>query len=852
MPTATRSSKSRSRKKRPAPKGRGRKPASRTRSSSKPRAASTSRVGTTRTAKPAPARRAPAREPRPPREPGPVAKAARQIRSHHGADIAGIALLVAAVVAALGIWGGSAGPGGEVVASASRALMGVGAALLPLCLAAAGVALVVDREHRIAARAIIGGTVAAWAVLALAHLVSGTPPLDAPVATLEASGGILGGLAAVPTRAAIGAPAGVIVFVALFGIGLLIASGRRLRQLGPPVVRFARWLFLSTDADAATAAPAAPESTPIINLAELEAGTEDSGEVFDAEALAPIEHAGSGAASRTGDPGEPESEHDTEPEQRYELPSLDILNVSGASDVDHARLEERSDAIGRTMEQFGVAARVTGITAGPTVARYEIELAEGVKVNKFTNLVPDLRYALGTPDVRVLAPIPGKRAIGLEVPNADRKLVTVGDILTSAEAGRHSHALDVALGRDISGKPVFVNLGKMPHVLIAGATGAGKSSVINSILTSMLCRARPSEVRMILVDPKRVELSRYARVPHLLTGVVTQPKRAADALTWAVQEMDRRYGLLASVGARDIQSYNPAVARGEITELPDGSPAEALPYIVVVIDELADLMLVAAKSVEDSICRLAQLARAVGVHLVIATQRPSVDVITGLIKANIPSRIALKVRTQIDSRTILDEGGAETLVGLGDMLFLGGNANQMERIQGAFVSEGEVKTVVGHWRDQVKRRGGAPVPVTVELAGDETAVAAVTQGVGDGAVPLQPALGPSSRPSSGQQAPAPVAVDESDVVFSGATAVMPVAEDDPDSDPFLAEAMEIVVTSQLGSTSMLQRKLRVGFARAGRIMDLLERRGVVGPSEGSKARTVLVAPHELEAAKSRL
>ncbi|MFN8104780.1 MAG: DNA translocase FtsK [Acidimicrobiia bacterium] len=776
-------------------------------------------------------------------------------------------MLVVAVIAGLAIWGGAAGPGGEVVASASRALMGVGAALLPLLLAAAGVALIADRENKIAVRAIIGGFLAAWAALALAHLVSGTPPLDAPVATLESSGGILGGLAAVPAHAVVGAPAAVVVFVALFGVGVLIASGRRLSQLGPPVRRFARWLFISSEDDAATAATratATPAPTPIINLAELDSGAEATDEVFDVEALdrsqpcaktkTTTRHGGS--ETEPGTAGEPEQLALSAPRpsdaERYELPALDILNVSGASDVDHARLEERSDAIGRTMEQFGVTARVTGITAGPTVARYEIELAEGVKVNKFTNLVPDLRYALGTPDVRVLAPIPGKRAIGLEVPNADRKLVTVGDILTSAEAGRHPHALDVALGRDISGKPVFVNLGKMPHVLIAGATGAGKSSVINSILTSMLCRARPSEVRMILVDPKRVELSRYARVPHLLTGVVTQPKRAADALTWAVQEMDRRYGLLASVGARDIQSYNPAVARGEISELPDGSRAEALPYIVVVIDELADLMLVAAKSVEDSICRLAQLARAVGVHLVIATQRPSVDVITGLIKANIPSRIALKVRTQIDSRTILDEGGAETLVGLGDMLFLGGNANQMERIQGAFVSEGEVKAVVGHWRDQVKARGGAPVPVSVELAGDETAAAPVPPGVGDGPVPLQPVPGPAAVTSAVPQAPVPVAVDESDVVFSGATAVMPAAEDDPDSDPYLAEAMEIVVTSQLGSTSMLQRKLRVGFSRAGRIMDLLEQRGVVGPSEGSKARTVLVAPHELEAAKSRL
>jgi S-DNA-T family DNA segregation ATPase FtsK/SpoIIIE len=446
----------------------------------------------------------------------------------------------------------------------------------------------------------------------------------------------------------------------------------------------------------------------------------------------------------------------------------------------------------------GVDTSLAGVTVGPTVTRYELALGPGVKVAKVTNLHKDIAYAMASADVRILAPIPGRSAIGVEVPNKSRQLVLLGDILATPEAARATHPLETAMGRDIAGRPRMVNLADMPHVLIAGATGAGKSSCINSIVTSVLVRATPDQVRMILIDPKRVELGQYNGLPHLLTQVVVNPKRAANALDWAVHEMERRYDLLAEVGVRDITGYNAAYERGDLQPEP-GSDASypRLPFILVVVDELNDLMMVAARDVEESICRIAQMARAVGIHLVIATQRPSVDVITGVIKANIPSRLAFAVSSLADSRVILDQPGAERLVGQGDMLMAIASSNVPVRVQGPWVGEDEVRTVVAHWRRQAR-------PQYVEgVEGDD-----VPPGGGDGAA-------------------------------------------DGDDDDLLAEAMELVVRSQLGSTSMLQRKLRVGFARAGRLMDLLERRGVVGPSEGSKARAVLMTPEELDQLRSR-
>ena len=473
----------------------------------------------------------------------------------------------------------------------------------------------------------------------------------------------------------------------------------------------------------------------------------------------------------------------------YSLPPLDILALSGAQGHDGRGLKETGEALEDSLRQHGVDARLVRIVPGPTVTRYEIELAPGVKVNKVTNLSNDIAYALAAADVRILAPIPGKSAIGVEVPNRKRQLVTIGDVLTSEEANADHDPMLVSLGMDVSGTPRLLRLTELPHVLIAGATGAGKSSCINSLLTSIMMRATPEEVRLILVDPKRVELGQYNDAPHLLTRVITNPKKAADALQWAVAEMDRRYDLLADAGVRDIDSYRESYDAGGLDE----EMFDRFPYIVVVVDELNDLMMVAGRVVEDSIVRIAQMARAVGIHLVLATQRPSVNVITGVIKANVPSRLAFSVASQTDSRVILDSAGADKLVGLGDMLVVTARDPKPERIQGSFVSEPEIHAVVDWVRDQREAQYR-----------DEEVFEQAKQQAAD--------------------------VDE----FDG---------EDPE---IMRQAIELVVRSQLGSTSMLQRKLRIGFARAGRVMDILEAKGVVGPSEGSKARAVLVTEDELE------
>jgi len=495
----------------------------------------------------------------------------------------------------------------------------------------------------------------------------------------------------------------------------------------------------------------------------------------------------------------------------WRLPAGDLLVRTGAQSIDKAAVEERGLTLQESLAQHGVETQLVGSTVGPTVTRYELELGPGVKVAKVTSLQKDIAYAMAATDVRILAPIPGRSAIGVEVPNSRRQLVALGDLLNSPEATAAEHPLEVAIGKDIAGRPVFLNLATTPHLLIAGATGAGKSSGINCIITSLLMRTTPDHVRLILIDPKQVEMGQYQRLPHLLTQPVTNPKKAANALGWAVKEMERRYDVLSEVGYRDVTGFNNALATGKF-QVPAGRNAEEfehLPYIVVVVDELNDLMMVAARDVEESITRIAQKARAVGIHLIVATQRPSVNVITGVIKANVPARMAFAVSSLTDSRVILDQPGAEKLVGKGDMLLLPGNSSVANRIQGSFVSEDEVRAVVEHWRAQ------APEPV---YSGD-------VQG---------PAGSASSTPSS-------LDLD----VTSDANAFS-AGEDDEDT-VVMRQAMELVVRSQLGSTSMLQRKLKVGFARAGRIMDLLEQRGVVGPSEGSKAREVLMTVEEFEA-----
>jgi S-DNA-T family DNA segregation ATPase FtsK/SpoIIIE len=700
-------------------------------------------------------------------------------------DVWGLVLIVFAILITLAFLD-RAGPVGTGVATTSRFLFGVWRFVLPLALVGVGLALIIGKPREGARRLVIGFIATFVGSLALFHLLTGAIALVPNVEMVKERGGAVGAVIAFPLRRILGAWGAFVVLASVMGMGVLVMTRTSVRELFLGIGE----MWRSLREFAASAFPSQPEVAPV----HVAAGG------------AALNPRGKHEKPKPARPKSPKPEKiapepiEAEPiasvmtldltDGEYALPPLALLDGGTGGEVNKRSLEDTARQLEATLVQHGVDANLTKIVPGPTVTRYEIELAPGVKVNRVSNLSHDIAYALATPDVRLLVPIPGKSAIGVEVPNRKRRLVSLGDILSNPYAASTAHPLTVGLGMDISGDPKLLNLAELPHVLIAGATGAGKSSCINSIVTSLLMRTHPDDVRLIMVDPKRVELGQYNGVPHLLTRVITNPKKANDALKWAVAEMDRRYDLLADSKVRDIEGYREKWDAGEID--PDGF--DRFPYIVILIDELNDLMLVAGREVEESIVRIAQMARAVGIHLVIATQRPSVDVITGVIKANVPSRLAFSVASQTDSRVIIDGSGAEKLVGMGDMLVVTAKEPRPQRIQGAWVRESEIHGVVDWVREQ--------------------------------------------RTAAYQEKEVLEAV-------AAAAAAQQDDEDDEDAD-LIRQATDLVVRSQLGSTSMLQRKLRIGFARAGRVMDALERKGIVGPSQGSKAREVLMTVEELE------
>jgi DNA segregation ATPase FtsK/SpoIIIE, S-DNA-T family len=809
-----------------------------------------------------------------------IGRNARDLDPAHRRDGAGLATLGLAIVMVAVTWFHLGGLVGRGLSAVVRGGFGSAAWVVPILLALLAWRYLRHPDRNAdTARMIIGWTALIIGALGLVHIAHGTPRPADGTAAMRAAGGLIGYAVSAPLVAAVTPWVATPLLALVAGFGLLVVTGTPLHRVPGRLAELHGFVRgRPAEADEAEATDAGgpgrvrgqlprggrkrqeaieagardrPYDSPLIGgiLAKGSAGdgqdgrpgtaavdhpAPDDAEASDALAFSaagagqPSQPAGGGSASeapwqdawfgsgadadaakgKAGTPadagrlGAPGGVKDLKPEQltltgasdaSYTLPPTALLRPGTAPKARTRANDLMVEALSGVLEQFQVDAQVTGFTRGPTVTRYEIELAPAVKVERVTALSKNIAYAVKSADVRILSPIPGKSAIGVEIPNTDREIVSLGDVLRSQPAAIDHHPLVVGLGKNVEGKHVVANIAKMPHMLIAGATGAGKSTCINGLITSILLRATPDEVRMILVDPKRVELAAYQGIPHLITQIITNPKRAADALQWVVGEMDRRYDDLAASGFRHLDDFNKAVRSGKLTAPPGSERVyEPYPYLLVIVDELADLMMVAPRDVEDSVVRITQLARAAGIHLVLATQRPSVDVVTGLIKANVPSRLAFATSSLTDSRVILDQPGAEKLVGQGDSLFLPMGASKPLRLQNAFVTEKEIREVVEHCKKQA-----------------------------------EPAYRDDVAVQKGQK--------------------REVDADIGDDLELLLQAAEQVVSTQFGSTSMLQRKLRVGFAKAGRLMDLLESRGVVGPSEGSKARDVLVKADDLGA-----
>ena len=727
-------------------------------------------------------------------------RAAKDLDSAHQRDGAGLLLVVIGLAAIAGTWLHSKSTVSVALYSFFVGGFGRIGILAPIVLFYFAIRLFRSPDKKKeTARITIGTLTLLISTTGLAHMFNGSVGTGATA--MRQGGGWVGYAVTKPMVALLTPLLTYPVLFLLFGFGLLVVTATPFSQVAIRIKSTFIWLKTKlpkrNEVDDEIY-ESEPFESPLVSRYELENENNDDEEFdddyeepaeeeFDEEFTVEIPKAHPSTA-----PAKRPVQMMLTPDSKYLLPSPDLLKSGPAAKGKSKANDAVVSALTELFTEFEIDAQVTGFMRGPTVTRYEIELGNAVKVERITALSKNIAYAVASSEVRILSPIPGKSAVGIEIPNSDREIVALGDVLRSSVAGQDMHPMLTALGKDVEGNYICANLAKMPHLLVAGATGAGKSSMINSMITSIMMRATPDEVRMVLIDPKRVELNAYENIPHLITPIITNPKKAADALQWVVREMDLRYEDLATFGFRHIDDFNKAVRGGKVAA-PPGSDRilEPYPYLLVIIDELADLMMVAAKDVEECVVRITQLARSAGIHLVLATQRPSVDVVTGLIKANVPSRLSFATSSLADSRVILDGPGAEKLIGQGDGLFVPMGSSRPIRIQGAYVSEREIADVVGHVRKQLAPRFREDVTVAQKI---------VVNGINE--------IG-----------------DDLDLML---------------------QAVHLVVTTQIGSTSMLQRKLRIGFAKAGRLMDLMESRGIVGPSEGSKARAVLVKPEELE------